>query len=74
MNKPYKINTHYWYIERLTYLIAGIFVFITSLLAYFIHKDWIFGTLFVSLMLINFSITGYCPMAMFLKKIGAKEK
>lgn len=74
MNKIYKIKTDHWYIERITFLLAGIFVFVSSALAYFININWIFFTLFVSIMLITFALTGYCPMSILLKKVGKEGR
>ena len=74
MKKPYKINTKHWYIERLTYLIAGIIILTSATLAYTININWIFLVGFVGLMLVIFALSGYCPMAILLKKLGIKEK
>jgi len=74
MKNLYKISTAYWYIERLTYLIAGIIILVSVLCALLFNINWLILTALVGFMLISFALTGYCPMAMLLKMIGIKEK
>lgn len=70
----YRIATDHWYVERSVYAAAGIFVLGSALLAYFVHPNWIYFTMFVGVMLIGFSLTGYCPMAIIMNKCGIKKK
>ena len=70
----YKIKTDTWYIERIILMVAGIVVLASGLLALLVNINWIFVTLFISLMLIIFALTGYCPMAIMLNKFGKKGK
>ena len=74
MKKIYKQNTQRWYLERIVFLVAGIFVAFSAIMALIEFSGWTYFALLVGLMLINFSITGYCPLSVFLSKIGVKEK
>ncbi len=58
----------------MVYLVGGLFVAITTLLGMFVHENWHYATLFVGVMFMNFALTGYCPMAIILEKIGIKRK
>ena len=70
----YRIKTDTWYIERIILMVAGIVVLASGLLALLVNINWIFLTLFISLMLIIFALTGYCPMAIMLNKFGKNGK
>lgn len=71
--KIYKMNTNGWHIERILYLFSGSLVFGSILVSYLTdNNNWLLLTLFVSVMLINFGITGYCPAAIILQKLGFK--
>jgi hypothetical protein len=59
--------------ENYIRIIAGIFVFTTAVLGFFFSKYWLFATMFVGLNLFQFGFTGFCPMAMFLKRLGVRE-
>ncbi len=72
--KFYQLDKSSWYIERMVYLVGGFFVFISSLLALLINIKFLYFTIFVGVMFINFAITGWCPMAIILQKIGFKRK
>lgn len=71
----YKLNTSKWSVERAVYLVAGIFVLGSVILGCIVHEYFLYFTAFVGAMLINFSLTGWCPMAILLDKVGVgKEK
>lgn len=70
----YRIETSHWYIERTIYAVAGTFVLGSALLAFFVHINWIYFTMLIGVMLIGFSLTGYCPMAIIINKCGIKKK
>jgi len=59
--------------ENYIRIIAGIFVFASSLLGYVHSKYWLFFTMFVGLNLFQFGFSGFCPLALVLKKCGVKE-
>ncbi|RQW77740.1 MAG: DUF2892 domain-containing protein [Geobacter sp.] len=58
------------YIERLLRLIAGTFVLLSVALAHFHHPNWLWFTAFVGLNLFQSGFTNWCPMMMFLEKLG----
>ncbi|MFA6073614.1 MAG: DUF2892 domain-containing protein [Candidatus Woesearchaeota archaeon] len=53
--------------------IAGSLVLISSILAYFYSKNWLFLTMFVGLNLIQYSFTNWCLMEKIFFKLGYKE-
>ena len=59
-------------IDRLVFRIAGIFVLASLALGYFVHPAWFLFTAFVGLNMFQASFTGFCPMALILKKMGVK--
>ena len=60
-------------IERYLRLIAGSFVLISLLLAYFVHPYFLAFTVFVALNLIQSAITDWCPIIALLKRLGVKS-
>ena len=72
--KMYRLPTHQWFLERMIYLIAGIFVVGSVALGHYVSPYFYLFTAFVGLMLINFALTGYCPMAILLHNCRIKEK
>ncbi|MCA9496236.1 MAG: DUF2892 domain-containing protein [Nanoarchaeota archaeon] len=56
-------------IENKIRIIAGSFVFISALLAYFHHKYWLFFTMFVGVNLLQFGFTNFCPLKIILEKL-----
>lgn len=59
-------------LDRAVMAIAGSFILISLLLAYFHSSNWLWFTAFVGTNLLQSAFTGFCPMAMFLKKLGVK--
>lgn len=51
---------------------AGVVVFVSVLLAHYVHPYWIGLTLFAGFNMIQASFTGFCPAAMVFKKLGVK--
>ena len=54
-------------------MFAGIFVFASAALGFWVHKYWLFFTMFVGLNLFQYSLTGFCPLEKILLKVGFKE-
>ena len=50
--------------------IAGTFIIISVLLAYFVNINWVWFTLFVGANLLQSSITKWCLMEDILKALG----
>ena len=73
-NSIYKLDTSTWTVERIVFLIAGCFVFLSVLLAVLWDRRFIYFAAFVGAMLINFALSGYCPMAMLVAKIKSARK
>ena len=53
--------------------IAGAFVLLSVALGYFVHPAFFLFTAFVGLNLLQSGFTRWCPMILFLKKLGYKE-
>ena len=60
-------------IERMITAMAGTFILISLLLAYYVSYGWLLFTAFVGLNLLQSSFTGFCPAAMIFKKMGFKS-
>ncbi|MGB9667507.1 MAG: YgaP family membrane protein [Thermosulfidibacteraceae bacterium] len=70
----YRLPKDRWYIERINFLLAGIFTFLSVLLYFITGKvGFLYFTLFVGFMLMFFAITGICPSSIFLGLIGVKS-
>ena len=59
-------------IDRLVISIAGSFILISLLLAHYHSENWLWFTAFVGANLLQSAFTGFCPMAIILKKLGVK--
>ncbi len=70
----YKQDTNHWYLERVIFALAGIFVLASVALAITISEYFLYFTLFVGALMTLFAFSGYCPMAIILNKIGVQEK
>ena len=57
-------------IDRLVMMFAGIFILLSLALAHYHSPYWLFVTAFVGLNLLQASFTGFCPLAIILKKLG----
>lgn len=60
-------------LQQATRLIIGGMVFTSALLGYTHSPNWLWFTMFVGLNLMQFSITGFCPLVIMLKRAGLKE-
>jgi hypothetical protein len=66
----YLIQTNGWYLERVTWLIAGVFSLGSALLAWLHSPWWLLLTGLVGVNLIIFAVTGFCLMANILYAAG----
>ena len=58
-------------IDRIVLAAAGTFVLVTVLLTYLTGNQlWLLLTAFVGLNLLQSAFTGFCPLAVILKKLG----
>ncbi len=59
-------------IDRVVMAFAGIVILVSAFLAWKVSPNWLFLTGFVGFNLLQSSFTGFCPLAMILKKFGFK--
>ena len=59
-------------IDRIVLAVAGSFILISLLLAHYHSVNWLWFTAFVGANLLQSAFTGFCPMAIILKKLGVK--
>ena len=59
-------------IDRIVIAVAGSFILVSLLLAHYHSEYWLWFTAFVGANLLQSAFTGFCPMAMILKKLGFK--
>lgn len=57
-------------IDRAVMAFAGFVVLVSLILAYFVSPYWHILTAFVGLNLLQASFSGFCPLAMVLRKLG----
>ena len=66
------VKTNWWYVERLVWLIAGIDVLASSILAAVHDPNWTFSILFVGLCSVLVASTGFCIVGNVLYWCGAQ--
>ena len=59
-------------VDRAIFAFAGIMVLASLLLAHFFSPLWLWLTAFVGANQLQSSITGFCPAAIVLKKLGVR--
>ncbi|MGR9115090.1 MAG: YgaP family membrane protein [Gammaproteobacteria bacterium] len=59
-------------VDRYVLAFAGAFVLISVALAHFHSPYWLWFTAFVGANLLQSAFTGFCPLAIILKKCGVK--
>ena len=57
-------------IERALRLIAGSFILLSLALGHYVSPYWYLFTAFVGLNLFQSGFTNWCPMMIFLRKLG----
>ncbi|PJZ44654.1 YgaP family membrane protein [Leptospira brenneri] len=67
-------STKTWYLERLVYLIAGLFSLVGVSLGTLVSPWWYLLNLVVGFNLVMFSLIGFCPMAILLNKLGFEPR
>ncbi|MEI6543240.1 MAG: DUF2892 domain-containing protein [Methylococcales bacterium] len=60
-------------VDRIVFAVAGSFILISLLLAHYHSELWLWFTAFVGANLFQSAFTGFCPMAIILKKLGIKS-
>lgn len=66
----YVVPTDRWYIERTVWLIAGIVLLTSTVLAVLVNPLWILGVIATGLVSINVALTGFCPIGNLLRLFG----
>ena len=56
-------------LERAVEAFAGIMVLLSVALTYYVHPNWVWLTVFVGANLFQQAFTGFCPVAIFLRKV-----
>jgi hypothetical protein len=59
--------------NRIVRAIAGIFILISLLLAFYVNQNWLWFAAFVGANLLQSSITKWCLMEDILTKLGVKD-
>jgi hypothetical protein len=59
-------------IDRIVLAFAGTVVLASLLLAHYVDPGWLWLTAFVGANLLQSSFTGFCPLALVLKKLGVQ--
>ena len=60
-------------VERMVLAFAGTFILISLALAHYHNPNRLWFTAFVGANLLQSSFTGFCPLAIILKKLGRKS-
>ncbi|MBK7251922.1 MAG: DUF2892 domain-containing protein [Gammaproteobacteria bacterium] len=58
-------------VDRLVFAIAGTMILASLLLAHFVTPWWLLLAAFVGFNMLQASFTGFCPLAMILRRLGA---
>ncbi len=59
-------------IDRLVLRFAGTLVLVGVLLGWYVHPYWYWLSALIGANLLQASFTGFCPLAMILKRLGVK--
>lgn len=57
-------------IDRIVLAFAGGMILLSLVLSYYVNPWWLALAAFVGLNLLQSAFTGFCPLAMILKKLG----
>lgn len=60
-------------IDRIVFAAAGSFILLSVLLAHFHSSYWLWFTAFVGANLFQSAFSGFCPLALILKRLGVKS-
>jgi hypothetical protein len=59
-------------IDRMVMAFAGAMILASLLLGIYVSPNWFWFTAFVGANLFQASFTGFCPLAMILRKLGVQ--
>jgi hypothetical protein len=68
----YLVRTDCWYLERLVWLVAGVDMLGSTLLAWLVHPLWALSILFVGICSVLVALTGFCIVGNVLYRIGVE--
>jgi hypothetical protein len=57
-------------IDRLVFASAGVMILVSLALGYTVSPYWLLLGAFVGLNMLQAAFTGFCPLAMILRKLG----
>jgi hypothetical protein len=57
-------------IDRMVFAFAGVMVLLSLVLSYLFSPWWLLLAAFVGLNMFQAAFTGFCPLALLLKKLG----
>jgi hypothetical protein len=57
-------------IDQWVLVVAGSMAILSAILAWLVSPVWLLLTAFVGINLIQSAFTGFCPLALILKKVG----
>lgn len=60
-------------VDKAVLSFAGIMVLLSVGLAWFVSQGWLLLTLFIGLNMAQAGITGFCPAAILLRKLGLQR-
>lgn len=59
-------------LDRVIFAFAGVMIILSLLLGMTVHIYWLGLAAFVGLNMLQAAFTGFCPLAIMLKKVGIK--
>ena len=59
-------------IDRIVLAFAGCMILLSLVLSQYHHPYWLYFTAFVGFNLLQSAFTGFCPLALVLKRLGVK--
>lgn len=59
-------------IDRVVFVFAGIVVLVGTVLGWLVNPWWLLLPVFVGANMLQSAFTGFCPLAMALKRLGVK--
>ena len=61
------------HIDRMVFAISGVLILLCIALSYLYSSRWLIGAAIVGLNMVQAGFSGFCPVAMTLKKLGVKS-
>lgn len=60
-------------IDRVVFAFAGMVILLSLALGHYISPYWLLLTAFVGVNMLQAAFTGFCPLAIILKRLGLKS-